>query len=47
MSEIRSVGDYVWVFREIVPTKGTKKLLKNGAVQFKSLKCTKSVVFIV
>ena len=35
MSEIRSVADYVWVFREVVPTKGTKSLLKNGAVHFK------------
>ena len=24
-----SVGDYVWVFQEVVPPKGTKKLLKK------------------
>ena len=25
-----SVGDYVWVFQNIIPSKGTKKLLKSG-----------------
>ena len=25
-----SVGDYVWVFQNVIPPKGTKKLLKNG-----------------
>ena len=31
-----SVGDYVWVFQEVVPLKGNKKLLKkNGAAHFK------------
>ena len=30
-----SVGDYVWVFQEVIPPKGNKKLLKNGVVHFK------------
>ena len=30
-----SDGDYAWVFQEVVPPKGTKKLLKNGAVLFR------------
>ena len=25
-----SVGDYVWVFQNVIPPKGTKKLPKNG-----------------
>ena len=25
-----SVGDYVWVFQNVIPPKGTKNLLKNG-----------------
>ena len=25
-----SVGDYVWVFQNVIPPKGTKKLLKKG-----------------
>ena len=25
-----SVGDYVWVFQNVIPPKGTKKLLKSG-----------------
>ena len=41
-----SFGYYVWVNQEAVQPKGTKKLLKNGAAHFKSLKCTKEVVFI-
>ena len=24
-----SVGDYIWVFENVIPTKGTKKLLKK------------------
>ena len=24
------VGDYVWVFQNVIPPKGTKKLLKSG-----------------
>ena len=27
-----SVGDYAWVFQEVVPTKLTKNLLKNNVV---------------
>ena len=30
-----SVGNYVWVFQEVVPPKGTKKLLKNWRGPFK------------
>ena len=29
-----SVGDYVWVFQEVVPPKGTKKLLKKWRAPF-------------
>ena len=29
-AEVYSVGDYVWVFQNVIPPKGTKKLLKNG-----------------
>ena len=29
MQKAYSVGDYVWVFQEVVPPKGTKKLLKK------------------
>ena len=25
-----SVGDYVWVFQNVIPPKGTKKLIKSG-----------------
>ena len=25
-----AVGQYVWVFQNVIPPKGTKKLLKNG-----------------
>ena len=25
-----SIGDYVWVFQNVIPPKGTKKLLKSG-----------------
>ena len=25
-----SVGDYVWVFQNVIPPKGTKKFLKSG-----------------
>ena len=25
-----AVGDYVWVFQNVIPPKGTKKLLKSG-----------------
>ena len=30
-----SVGDYAWVFQEVVPTKLTKNLLKNNVVYSK------------
>ena len=33
------------LFQEVVPPKGTKKLLKNGVAHFKYLKCTRVVVF--
>ena len=29
-AKANSVGDYVWVFQNVIPPKGTKKLLKNG-----------------
>ena len=42
-----TVGDYVWVFQEIVPPKGTKKLLKKlrGSFQITE-EYTKEVVSI-
>ena len=35
MQKPTQVGDYVWVFQEVVPPKGTKKLLRNGVVHFR------------
>ena len=29
-AKANSVGDYVWVFQNVIPPKGTKKLLKSG-----------------
>ena len=41
-----SVGDYVWVFQEVVPSKRTKKLLKKMAWSRRKNKYIKEVVFI-
>ena len=34
----KGVGDYVWVFQEVVPPKGTKKLLKKWRGRFQITK---------
>ena len=45
-AKVYSVGDFVWVFQDLVPPKGTKKMLKKWRAHFRSLKCTKEVLFI-
>ena len=41
-----SVGDYVWVFQEVVPPKGTKKLRKKWRGPFQITEVHQGVGFI-